>query len=139
VTPSAPTTYTFTVALKRADYITSNERSKWGAVRVTKDLRNAGAAQFELGHLPHMERAHIQVFVSWPDRRRRDVANVWPTLKAYSDGLISGPAGAKNFVGLLPDDDDRHLLGPHPFPTYHLSGMPGITLFRFDIVPLEGL
>ena len=40
-----------------------------------------------------------------PDRRRRDRHNLAPTVKAMMDGLID--------AGLLPDDADRYLDGPH--------------------------
>lgn len=63
-------------------------------------------AQAELRYLdrPHHERAHCTVTIHWPDHRRRDAHNYYPTVKALIDGLVDG--------GLLPDDNDRHLIGP---------------------------
>jgi Holliday junction resolvase RusA-like endonuclease len=43
----------------------------------------------------------IIVSVSWPDRRRRDVPNVWPTVKACVDGCVDAE--------VIADDDDSHV------------------------------
>lgn len=37
--------------------------------------------------------------------RRRDVGNLYPTVKACLDGIVSD-------AKVLPDDDDRHVVGP---------------------------
>ena len=53
---------------------------------------------------PIQERVHCVVMVSWPDRRRRDVHNLMPTVKPCIDGIVD--------AGVLADDSDQHLLGP---------------------------
>lgn len=60
-------------------------------------------------------RAHITVTFRFPDKRRRDVLNLYPyVVKPLVDGFVDGR--------LIPDDDDRHLVldirrdlepGPH--------------------------
>jgi hypothetical protein len=47
---------------------------------------------------------HIIARCHATDARRRDVGNLYPSAKALVDGLVD--------YGLIPDDDDRHLIGP---------------------------
>lgn len=54
--------------------------------------------------VPRFATARIVLTFAWPDKRRRDVANLYPTAKAIVDGLVD--------AGLLPDDNDNHLTGP---------------------------
>jgi crossover junction endodeoxyribonuclease RusA len=42
----------------------------------------------------------VLVTVSWPDRRRRDAPNLWPTVKALIDGGLTDS-------GVLSDDNDQ--------------------------------
>lgn len=51
-------------------------------------------------------KVRCEVWVAWPNRRRRDAHNLGPTFKACIDGMVR--------AGLLADDDDRHLVGPDP-------------------------
>ena len=52
------------------------------------------------------QRARIVVTFRFPDQRRRDVLNLYPyVVKPLIDGAVSD-------ARLLPDDDDRHLIGP---------------------------
>ena len=53
----------------------------------------------------HLTRARVEFEFTYPDRRRRDRSNLAPTVKALMDGMID--------AGLLPDDADRYLDGPH--------------------------
>jgi hypothetical protein len=51
------------------------------------------------------QRARIVVTVRFPDKRRRDVTNLYPYVaKPIVDGLID--------ARVLPDDDDSHVIGP---------------------------
>ena len=61
-----------------------------------------------------MNRAHVTVTLSYPDRRQRDAHNLMPTIKALIDGMVS-PAGGES--GLLPDDSDIFIT--------HLTVTPG--------------
>lgn len=50
-------------------------------------------------------RARIVLTFRFPDLRRRDVSNLYPYVaKPIVDGLVD--------ARVLPDDDDRHLVGP---------------------------
>lgn len=53
----------------------------------------------------HPGRVRITVTYRFPDRRRRDVGNLYPYVaKPLVDGLVDAQ--------VIPDDDDRHLIGP---------------------------
>lgn len=60
--------------------------------------RNAG--------LPALNRIYVIAEVFYTDRRRRDTHNLMPTFKAAIDGLVK--------AGIIPDDNDKHLIGPFP-------------------------
>jgi len=66
--------------------------------------RDAGRVYAMQAKLPKLQRAHILAELCFADARRRDVHNLYPTIKALVDGLID--------FGLLPDDDHLHLVGP---------------------------
>ena len=104
--------------LARSKLITANDKMHWGVrARLTKQLRQwgyllgregEGVARLGLTH------ARVEVEIAYPDRRRRDRSNLAPTVKALMDGLID--------AGLLPDDADRFLDGPHTVIADHLAG-----------------
>jgi Holliday junction resolvase RusA-like endonuclease len=72
---------------------------------LTQSWRKAAAKAIESQFEPyHYTRAHIVCEIRFPDNRRRDVGNYYPTAKAIVDGLVDSL--------LLPDDNDRHLIGP---------------------------
>jgi hypothetical protein len=129
------TVHTMTLTVGSSNLLTANRRIHHLArARASKILRHA--ASINAGSVPRMERAHLTVYVSWPDRRRRDVHNVMPTVKAIVDGAVSGPVrprGSEPWTrGVLPDDDDRHLTGPDLRVTDELSGVPGVVRFRLE-------
>lgn len=113
------------VTVGKANLLTMNGRYHHQArARVTRVLRLAGSLAATSQGLPRFERAHVVVHVSWPDRRRRDVHNIFPTIKALIDGFVDAEC--------LPDDDDRHLIGPDLRVTDELSGIPGVVRLRLE-------
>ena len=104
--------------LTRSKLITANDKLHWAArARLTKQIRQwgyllgregEGVARLGLTH------ARVEVEFAYPDRRRRDRSNLSPTVKALMDGLID--------AGLLPDDADRFLDGPHTVIAARLAG-----------------
>ena len=104
--------------LTHSKLLTANDRLHWAArSRLTKQLRQwgyllgregEGVARLGLQH------ARVEIEFAYPDRRRRDRSNLAPTVKALMDGLID--------AGLLPDDADRFLDGPHTVIADHLAG-----------------
>ena len=118
--------HTVTMTIGAANLLTANQRlHHMKRAAVVKILRHAAQMAASSQDAPKLDRAHIVVRVSWPDRRRRDVHNVMPTIKACVDGFVD--------YGLLPDDDDRHLVGPDLRVDTETSGTSGVTRLRFEI------
>lgn len=96
---------TFVVLLPICTLLNSNQRLHWRTknkhIKVIRGL--AADAAREVG-VPPLQRAHIYAEYLPTDRRRRDPANWAPSAKAAVDGLVD--------AGVLPDDDDKHLIGP---------------------------
>ncbi len=98
-----------TLPIARGHLLTANDKFHWARrASLTKQLRQwacllgregEGVANLGLQH------ARVVVEFAYPDNRRRDRHNLAPTVKAVMDGLID--------AGLLPDDADRFLDGPH--------------------------
>lgn len=110
----------------RAEALNANGRVHWAVRKArTKVLRDKGHVAAIAAHVPPMTRAHLVITVTWPDRRRRDVANLAPTIKALVDGMVQG-------AHVLPDDDDTHLVGPDLRVAPGLSGTKRLALLRFD-------
>lgn len=86
--------------------LNANQRLHWSTkAKRTRGWRNATTWHAIARSLPRgLDRVHIVAVVRWPDKRRRDVHNVMPTIKACIDGLVD--------YGLIPDDNDKHLIGP---------------------------
>lgn len=85
--------------------INANRRQHWAAkAKLTRALREAALVCARRDHIPHLTRAHIIVEFRPPDRRRRDVHNLYPSAKACIDGVVD--------AGVLVDDSDQYLTGP---------------------------
>lgn len=85
--------------------LTSNQRVHWRErARKTRYLRGVAEDMARARRVPGARRVHVAAEVAWPNRRRRDVHNLMPTLKALVDGLVD--------AGVIPDDSDAHLVGP---------------------------
>lgn len=95
----------FLVLLPVLDLLNANQglhhRVKSKRVRA---IREAARLMARSGCIPPLQRAHIYGFYLPTDARRRDPANWAPSAKAAVDGLVD--------AGVLPDDDDKHLIGP---------------------------
>lgn len=101
-------TLTLPVAVPSMEVANANDarREHWAVKsRKARALRARGALAWRLAGSPRMDRVRCVVHVYYPDRRKRDVANLHPTVKALVDGMVA--------AGLLADDDDAHLTGPH--------------------------
>lgn len=98
-----------TLPIARAYLLTANDKMHWTErSRLTMQLRQWGCLLGREGEgvaRLHLTRARVEFEFAYPDRRRRDRHNLAPTVKALMDGLID--------AGLLPDDADRYLDGPH--------------------------
>lgn len=94
------------VTLTRDQLLTSNQRLHWAVkARRTAYIRGLTRTTALAGkHAPFDGRARIDAVFQFPDKRRRDRMNLWPTLKAATDGIVAS--------GLLADDSDAHIDGP---------------------------
>jgi len=98
---------TFTIAMPAGmELLNANDRDgHWARRRrVTAALRESAGWLARCQRIPPLSRAHVLAVYEPPDRRRRDAANLYPSVKACVDGLID--------AGMLPDDDSAHLDGP---------------------------
>jgi crossover junction endodeoxyribonuclease RusA len=112
--------------LPHAMTLSANGRQHWAQkARATRNLRTLAAHSADqqmVGRGIRYDRAHLTVHVGWPTRHRRDVANISPTIKALIDGIVD--------AGLLPDDDDTHLIGPDLRP--YFAGVKGHVVLDFE-------
>lgn len=104
-----------------AKLINANERLHFHVKNQrTQAWRTAAREAVENGFHPYrFERAHITVAYRFPDNRRREVSNLQPTSKALVDGIVDSL--------LVPDDDDRHVVGPDNRRSYP-NGAPLVTI-----------
>lgn len=117
------TTIEFAVPTGRI--LNANQRLHWAKRSAMTKMLRVEASLHALGH-PQMERAHLTVGVGWPDKRRRDVHNIFGTVKACIDGFVD--------AGLLPDDSDAHLTGPDL--RSFVAGRRGYVCFQFIFEPI---
>lgn len=103
----------------------SNRREHWSKKKEkVKNLRALALSEaMRAGLVYGRDSVHITAHLTYPDRRARDTHNAMPVLKACIDGLVD--------YGLIPDDNDRHLIGPD----LRAGGVtPGVYTIRFEIV-----
>lgn len=146
---------TFDVRIHKATILNANkEKGKhWGSSHEQiQTLRQLGSNKAR--QLPRYQRVRITALVSYPDRIGRDVMNLYPVMKAYVDGMVNGMPQYTMKVdkngklkkrrlapdpntGILPDDNDRYLIGPHMEWSGELSGHKDHYLFRVKLEALE--
>ncbi len=99
------TTIVLTIPIPKL--VSSNARIHWREVaKRVQWLRSVAlcAAMAEHGSKPPLGRCHLTVHIAAPTARRRDAANLHPTVKACLDGIVQ--------AGVIVDDSDAHLVGP---------------------------
>ncbi|MGW6498575.1 hypothetical protein [Nonomuraea angiospora] len=103
---SMPAPRAWTIELPTGmDLLNANQRLHWRIRSArTRLIRGEAAWQARKAGIPQLARAHIVGEYRPPDRRRRDVANLYPSWKAAIDGLVD--------AAVLEDDDDTRLVGP---------------------------
>lgn len=120
-----------TLPIARANLLTANDKPHWARkAAFTKQLRRWGYLLAREGQgvaRLHLTRARVEFEFAYPDRRRRDRHNLAPTVKALMDGLID--------AGLLPDDADRFLDGPHTVIADRLAGKRlGLPMYELRVL-----
>lgn len=102
---SQPAVRQWSVAIPApAPWLSANQRHKRRPDVIIRAWREAGLVHARRVHLPKLQRVHVLAVLCFPDRRRRDPHNYYPTLKALVDGLVD--------YGLVPDDSHQFLVGP---------------------------
>lgn len=82
--------------------LNSNDRGHWRKRRDREQYwKQRGLLEARGIQLP---RAKIDIYFRFPNNHRRDVGNLYPTVKSWVDGAVK--------AGLLPDDSDAYLEGP---------------------------
>lgn len=76
--------------------------------KLTREIRAAALVCTKAAGVPHLQRAHIIAEYRPPNRRPRDVHNLYPSAKAAVDGVVD--------AGVLTDDTDEYLTGPDMRP-----------------------
>ena len=124
---------TITLRLHPSEVLNANQRMYWAAkARLTASLRARATIAWRQAGSPQLSRAQCVVTITYPDRRARDVENLAPTLKAIIDGLVHPYPSVR---GLLPDDDDAHLVGPDKRPTSEPTRGQFTFTLRFTELP----
>lgn len=82
-------------------YLRAEVCAGWRKLAHDVALAEYGVAEEGTWH----DRVRIEVWYRFPDKRRRDVGNLYPYVaKPLVDGLVDAK--------VIPDDDDRHVIGP---------------------------
>ena len=120
---------TFHLPVDPALLVSGNRRVHWSErARLARHWRHLGyitAHQHRILGYRTYARAHITVTFTFPTRHRRDVGNLTThVVKPLVDGIVD--------AGLLPDDDDAHLVGPD----LRRDPTPGPHAIRIDIEDL---
>ncbi|MCT1366607.1 hypothetical protein M4D50_01145 [Rothia sp. p3-SID1597] len=88
-------------------WINANQKQHWGdSSPQVRSWRAAAAQAAKDQAIPALQYAEIHGYIIKTTARRYDPTNLAPTMKAIVDGLVTN-------YGLLPDDDYKHLDGPH--------------------------
>lgn len=81
--------------------LNANGREHWSKrANVTSTIRMT--ARNLASHIPHLERVKIRAIYYASNNRRRDMSNLFPSVKAAVDGLVD--------AGVLKDDSDRFVV-----------------------------
>ncbi len=100
-------------------WLTSNKRGRYAIAQLVRVWRRAAYEAARVAKLPTgLDRVRIDLEARFRGPAPvRDRMNLYPTVKAVIDGL--GPSRVSAHTphavgwGLIPDDDDTHLDGPH--------------------------
>lgn len=115
--------------LGKPRWINANERAHWSSRSgKTKVWRDAACLAVQNCGLPTLERAWVQAIFVCGTTRRRDVHNLFPTVKACIDGFTD--------AGLWSDDRDGILTGPdlRRSPTDAKGKPVGIEFRIFEVI-----
>lgn len=130
----------FTVTNPASPLLTMNRRGHWAKDDPDRawwrDFGRVHGIMLKARGGPIPTPVRVVVSIHWPDKRHRDSNNYAQTGKAIVDGLVTS--------GLLPDDDDKHLVGPdmRRIPKHgdhlYLSVVIYTTELAHEAAPTEG-
>lgn len=105
---------------------------------LTQEWREIAMVRARAAKLPQglVDRVFIEAFIHPADNRSYDAQNLYPTAKAIVDGLVTGKGKITGY-GMLPDDSNRHVVGPICLPGEPLQ-RPGVTI-RVHALPAGAL
>jgi len=83
------------------ELMNANDRPHWSKRAKTSALIRAAARELSKG-IPSLGKVKIRAVYYAPDNRRRDVSNLFPSVKCAVDGIVDS--------GVLPDDSDRFVV-----------------------------
>lgn len=112
---------------KKRKWLNLNDRNHWSrSSPLTRYWRELGKVKAsELG-IPTLQEAWVVAAFSFGDRRRRDVHNYMPTVKAAIDGCTD--------ARLWLDDRDGILTGPD-MRRVEIPKVIGMSLHIFEVIP----
>lgn len=85
--------------------LSANQRMHWAQrANVTRDVRQVACLLAR--NVPRADRLVVTLHYRPRDIRRRDSINLYPTLKACVDGIVT--------AGVIEDDDTAHVSTPEP-------------------------
>lgn len=91
--------------------LNANDRVHWTKrAHLTADIRML--SRNLSSHIPRMDKVKIRATYYPPDNRRRDMSNLFLTVKAAVDGLVDS--------GVLKDDSDKYVRGHELLPGDHV-------------------
>lgn len=103
----------------------ANDREHWRTrAKVSSLIRTIARGQCK--DVPHLGKVKIRAVYYAPDNRRRDVSNLFPSVKAAVDGIVD--------AGVIKDDNDKFVValemvrGDHNVPRGQLV---------IEIVPVD--
>lgn len=109
--------------------LTANQRIHWRKrADLTAQIRTM--TMLNARHIPPMGRCEVALTWYVTDRRRRDVDNLVPTLKAMCDGLVD--------AGIVPDDIPTLMVKQMPVIEFDKAGPPALVL-RVSALPAEAV
>lgn len=120
---------------KSAVFGSNDSRSSRALIKPKAHLRQFGSLQSR--KVPRFQKAIMTVDVTYAKPNRdHDAGNLYPTMKAYVDGLANPDLFDRHnkAKGFLPDDNDKYLIGP----LIRWSGQPAVDDFYIFHIELIG-
>jgi hypothetical protein len=114
-------------------WLNSNDRTYWrNKAELVKLWRNFAGARAREAKLPQgiLGRVFIEAWVHMDSERAYDAQNFYPSVKACVDGIVGD-------YGLLPGDDNAHVVGPLCLPGLKATKDPGLLIRIHTLAPGE--